>query len=394
MAANKATSVGTTPWLESFGSPSQSAISEEQDCIKQSCLHRQLRKTKFCMYHLQGVCRFGDNCAFAHGCDELQKTPNFHKTRLCKSFASGECNDAKCVFAHSEEELRSTDLFCKKDLCMWYEKGRCRKGSQCRFAHGTKEVVDANLPGTGIRGPRAGNATVRGSKASQKTPHTRCQPGGKGATTRGSLHSAIKKSKGTTITTPDVNSCSLEPMFVQTAPRLGLQPHTNLHQVPDFYRQVDDLRQASAVVAQAVNHAQTATWMQDTKLRHYEWQMELRNASAVAATAASAVSDVRSEAPQSVNLQADLEKLIQNVATLSLQLSRCEMQIQDRMHPRSAHLTASASLTQSMVQLPEPPAPLGVGLHAGLPAVGPLPFSALFGGATNGIPEDSNPKKV
>ena len=343
MAADKvAVSAGTTILYTpstSVGSPSQSEPSEDQDRTRRSCLHRQLRKTKFCMYHLQGICHFGDDCAFAHGCNQLQKMPNLHKTRLCTAFASGECNDAECTFAHSEEELRSTDVFYKKNLCMWYEKGRCRNGRQCRFAHGIEEVVDANVPGTGNRGPRAGNSTVCGAKASQKKLHNKCQPGGEGATTHGSVYSAMSDNKGTATTTPifaDVNGNSLEPMFVQTMPRLGLPStsHANSNQLLDYQR----------IVAQMplVNHAQTATWMQDTELlRRYEWQMEqLRNASAVAA-AASAANDARSDMPQSVDLQADLEKLTQNIATLSLQLSRFEMQIQENvtaMPMKAAHV--------------------------------------------------------
>jgi len=377
----------------SVGSPSQSDPSEDQDLTRRSCLHRQLRKTRFCMYHLQGVCQFGDDCAFAHGCDELQKMPNLHKTRLCTSFASGECNDAQCAFAHSEEELRSTDLFYKKNLCMWYEKGRCRNGSQCRFAHGIEEVVDASVPGNGNRGPMAGNSTVCGTKASQKKLHNKGQPGGKGATTHQSVHSAMSDNKGTATTTPifaDVNANSLEPMFVQTMPRLGLPStsHASSNQLIDYQR----------IVAQMplVNHTQTATWMQDTELlRRYEWQMEqLRNASAVAAMTASAASDVRSEAPQSVDLHSDLEKLTQNVATLSLQLSRFEMQMQDHRHPMSADLMASAALAQALSPLPAPPGPPGVGLPVGLSTDGPLLCPALFGVATNGVPENGNPQKV
>jgi hypothetical protein len=92
------------------------------------------------MYHLQGVCQFGDSCAFAHSCDELQGAPDLRKTRLCKSFVDGVCQDPDCTFAHTEEELRSTDMFYKKTLCMWHEKNACRNGDQCRFAHGVAEL--------------------------------------------------------------------------------------------------------------------------------------------------------------------------------------------------------------------------------------------------------------
>mmetsp|Transcript_8100 Transcript_8100/g.14139 ORF Transcript_8100/g.14139 Transcript_8100/m.14139 type:complete len:316 (-) Transcript_8100:304-1251(-) len=108
---------------------------------RQTCLHSQLHKTKFCLYHLKGACQFGAACSFAHSCAELQATPDLRKTRLCINFfEGGGCNDATCTFAHSEEDLRSTDMFYKKTLCIWNEKGKCRNGDQCRFAHGVAEL--------------------------------------------------------------------------------------------------------------------------------------------------------------------------------------------------------------------------------------------------------------
>eukprot|EP00439_Symbiodinium_sp_Y106_P025028 s551_g3.t1 len=100
-------------------------------------LHRQLRKTKFCMFHLQGVCQFGENCAFAHGCEELQGAPDLRNTKLCKD--KGACQERRCPYAHNEEELRSTGLFYKRALCIWHQKGKCRNGEMCRFAHGSAE---------------------------------------------------------------------------------------------------------------------------------------------------------------------------------------------------------------------------------------------------------------
>jgi hypothetical protein len=102
--------------------------------------HKQLRKTKFCMYHLQGACRFGTSCAFAHALTDMAGTPDLRKTQLCKNFFEGTCTDPTCNFAHGEQELRSTDLFFRKTLCIWNEKGKCRNGEKCRFAHGMKEL--------------------------------------------------------------------------------------------------------------------------------------------------------------------------------------------------------------------------------------------------------------
>lgn len=101
-------------------------------------LQRQLWKTRFCMFHLQGVCQMGRTCAFAHNLHELQGAPDLRNTKLCKN--NMRCQVPGCAFAHSEEELRSTDPFYKKKMCMWHKQGRCRNGSQCRFAHGNDEL--------------------------------------------------------------------------------------------------------------------------------------------------------------------------------------------------------------------------------------------------------------
>lgn len=88
-----------------------------------------LRKTKFCMFHLQGVCQFGDSCGFAHSVEELQGTSDLSKTPL----ENGPCTDQK-------EEPPTSNPFYKHRLCLWNEKGRCRNGEECRFAHGVEEL--------------------------------------------------------------------------------------------------------------------------------------------------------------------------------------------------------------------------------------------------------------
>lgn len=104
------------------------------------CINRQLCNTKMCVYYMKGACTYGDACTFAHSSSTLQASPDLQKTRLCKAFTQGSCNDTECRFAHGEEELRSTGNFFKKTLCIWFEKGKCRNGQQCRFAHGLTEL--------------------------------------------------------------------------------------------------------------------------------------------------------------------------------------------------------------------------------------------------------------
>jgi len=103
-------------------------------------VNQKLCNTKLCVHYINGACTYGDSCTFAHSSSCLQDSPDLQKTRLCKAFLQGTCNDPECRFAHGEKELRSTGNFFKKTLCIWFEKGKCRNGQQCRFAHGLPEL--------------------------------------------------------------------------------------------------------------------------------------------------------------------------------------------------------------------------------------------------------------
>lgn len=101
-----------------------------------------MKKTRMCDFHKEGRCKYGEDCAFAHDEQELQSAPDLRKTRLCRSFLAGKCDDRDCKFAHGEDELRASDICFKTALCTWFEKGTCQSGSQCRFAHGEDELRD------------------------------------------------------------------------------------------------------------------------------------------------------------------------------------------------------------------------------------------------------------
>ena len=62
-------------------------------------------KTEMCHYwEMNGCCKFGDSCAFAHGYDELnkRKMSNNYKTKPCKQFFElGYCSyGVRCQFSH------------------------------------------------------------------------------------------------------------------------------------------------------------------------------------------------------------------------------------------------------------------------------------------------------
>jgi hypothetical protein len=112
-----------------------------------TAIQKLLRKTRLCVHHMNGVCRFGDRCAFAHSLSEIHDAPDLRKTQLCKAFSEGLCEDENCEFAHNHSELRSSSAFYKTTLCSWNERGKCRNGLNCRFAHGGSELRRTH-PGT------------------------------------------------------------------------------------------------------------------------------------------------------------------------------------------------------------------------------------------------------
>ena len=64
-------------------------------------------KTEICHYwEMNNFCKYGDNCAFAHGENELKnrKMSFNYKTKLCKQFfENGYCNyGSRCQFSHKK----------------------------------------------------------------------------------------------------------------------------------------------------------------------------------------------------------------------------------------------------------------------------------------------------
>ena len=67
-------------------------------------------KTEICHYwEMHGECKFGDNCAFAHGDFELKKRKKTfnYKTKPCKQFFElGYCSyGSRCQFSHKKQHL-------------------------------------------------------------------------------------------------------------------------------------------------------------------------------------------------------------------------------------------------------------------------------------------------
>lgn len=91
------------------------ADAERKKNTRSARFRSQLRKTELCRHKLNGKCRAGQACPFAHGEQELQTRPNLSKTSLCKAWIDGNCPNeaAHCAFAHGAWELRTTQAFAK-----------------------------------------------------------------------------------------------------------------------------------------------------------------------------------------------------------------------------------------------------------------------------------------
>lgn len=172
-------------------------------------LDRQLQKTKICQYFMNGVCKHGAKCRFAHGNEELHQQPDLSKTRICPKGTA--CTDPNCQFAHSEEELRSTDFCYKTSLCIWYSSGKCRNGSRCRFAHGHSELN---------RGSEGGN------KLDGKKNQERKKTQKRAAQTKSSLH----ENQDYPVCPVAPKKEASEPMFIQPPSGMHFQDAVN-HQV-------------------------------------------------------------------------------------------------------------------------------------------------------------------
>lgn len=76
----------------------------------------QFKKTQLCSFFQKGWCRYGDDCAFAHGSVEVEHPPDLTKTSLCTRWMEGSCKlaAANCRFAHGKQDLRLTPHFMQE----------------------------------------------------------------------------------------------------------------------------------------------------------------------------------------------------------------------------------------------------------------------------------------
>eukprot|EP00922_Rhytidocystis_sp_ex-Travisia-forbesii_P054007 GHVS01080135.1.p1 GENE.GHVS01080135.1~~GHVS01080135.1.p1 ORF type:complete len:770 (-),score=225.65 GHVS01080135.1:150-2306(-) len=78
-------------------------------------------------------------------CAQASRKAHFYKTKMCPYRKAGICPklDQECQYAHCLSELRGTSQFYKRDLCAFWLAGHCRAQQNCRHAHGTAEMQQA-----------------------------------------------------------------------------------------------------------------------------------------------------------------------------------------------------------------------------------------------------------
>mmetsp|Transcript_10483 Transcript_10483/g.23813 ORF Transcript_10483/g.23813 Transcript_10483/m.23813 type:complete len:288 (-) Transcript_10483:122-985(-) len=109
MAATNQTDVAQVP------QETTASVAEQQKGWN-TIFRSQLKKTVMCRYYAKGKCRFGPSCQFAHSDAELKQLPDLSKTKVCLKFMEGKCplEASECPYAHGRDELRRTPAYEKK----------------------------------------------------------------------------------------------------------------------------------------------------------------------------------------------------------------------------------------------------------------------------------------
>jgi len=118
----------------------------------------KLYKTQLCeTYKEFGECKYGSNCQYAHGKEELREKPapyrpSAYKTVRCKNYWSKDSicpYGSKCRFIHEEatgiderkvEKMKNHSKYKTQECKTFKELGTCPYGDKCAFIHKPKVV--------------------------------------------------------------------------------------------------------------------------------------------------------------------------------------------------------------------------------------------------------------
>lgn len=107
-----------------------------------------------CLKFLDGNCRNGESCTFAHGAEDLREPPPNWQEMVAKDRGLGNWND--------DQRLIHRMKICKK----FYNGEECPYGEKCNFLHidsGESPVIRIGTVGSGV-GNRSGSDQVEVSR--------------------------------------------------------------------------------------------------------------------------------------------------------------------------------------------------------------------------------------
>lgn len=92
-----------------------------------------------CRAFLDGFCKFGDDCKFAHrgggggGYEKKKHAKKIIEKEVCFAFQRGTCTRGDdCKFAHVQGRI---------GVCKAHLEGRCTRGASCIFSHDSSETI-------------------------------------------------------------------------------------------------------------------------------------------------------------------------------------------------------------------------------------------------------------
>ncbi|CAA0842830.1 Zinc finger CCCH domain-containing protein 39 [Striga hermonthica] len=89
-------------------------------------------KTRMCAKFIDGTCKNGDHCTFAHGPDDLREPPpNWQEIIREKDRSSGQSGNSWIGCSENEQRLIHRMKICKK----YYNGEECPYGERCNFLH-------------------------------------------------------------------------------------------------------------------------------------------------------------------------------------------------------------------------------------------------------------------
>ena len=98
-------------------------------------------KTSLCKFYKEdeeGSCRMGERCIFAHGEDELKKSPYPYQQNNGYQHQNNGYNNYR---NNNNEGGYQRNFNNKKTVeCRFFKEGDCKYGDNCNYAHGVEEL--------------------------------------------------------------------------------------------------------------------------------------------------------------------------------------------------------------------------------------------------------------